>query len=75
MRCSSQRHERTSFLIDAGGAISDMRQRLSAVLEEATAEAHQVARGQSVAYVDETGAPTGNADGANPKGKLGWLWV
>jgi transposase len=28
-----------------------------------------------VAYVDETGAPTGNADGGNPSGKRGWQWV
>ncbi len=27
-----------------------------------------------MACVDETGAPTGNADGS-PKGKRGWLWV
>ncbi|MFM7455741.1 MAG: transposase, partial [Vulcanococcus sp.] len=33
------------------------------------------ARRQPVAYVDETGAPTGNADGGNPKGKRGWQWV
>ena len=57
------------------GALSDLRQRLSVVLEAATEEAHQAARGQPVAYVDETGAPTGNADGGNPKGKRGWLWV
>ncbi|MFN9548221.1 MAG: transposase [Cyanobacteriota bacterium] len=30
---------------------------------------------QPVADVDETGAPTGNADGGNPKGRRGWLWV
>ena len=30
---------------------------------------------QPVVYVDETGAPTGNADGRNPTGKRGWLWV
>ncbi|MFN9546402.1 MAG: hypothetical protein ACK6AD_04935 [Cyanobacteriota bacterium] len=30
---------------------------------------------QPVADVDETGAPTGNTDGGNPKGKCGWLWV
>jgi hypothetical protein len=29
-------------------------------------EALQAARLQPVAYVDETGAPTGNADGGNP---------
>ena len=28
-----------------------------------------------MAYVDETGAPTGNADGNNPTGKRGWQWV
>jgi transposase len=28
-----------------------------------------------VAYVDETGAPTGNADGGNPDRKRGWQWV
>ena len=28
-----------------------------------------------MAYVDETGAPTGNADGDNPNGKRGWQWV
>jgi hypothetical protein len=28
-----------------------------------------------VVYVDETGAPTGNADGGNPDGKRGWQWV
>ena len=28
-----------------------------------------------MAYVGETGAPTGNADGDNPEGKRGWQWV
>ena len=28
-----------------------------------------------VASVDETGAPTDNAYGGNPTGKLGWQWV
>jgi transposase len=39
------------------------------------AEALQAARQQPVAYVDKTGAPTGNADGGNPNGKRGWQWV
>jgi transposase len=39
------------------------------------AEALEVARQQPVAYVDETGAPTGNADGRNPEGRPGWQWV
>ena len=38
-------------------------------------EALAFARQQPVAYVDETGAPTGNADGNNPTGKRGWQWV
>jgi len=65
------------------GALSDMRQRLSAALEAATSEAHQAAQRQPVAYVVddvlraalETGAPTGNAAGGNAKGRRGWLWV
>jgi transposase len=57
------------------GAIAAIRQRLSAALQHPVAEALQVARQQPVAYVDETGAPTGNADGGNPTGKRGWQWV
>jgi transposase len=57
------------------GAIAAIRQRLSAALAEPMAQALQAARQQPVAYVDETGAPTGNADGNNPTGKRGWQWV
>jgi hypothetical protein len=57
------------------GAIAAIRQRLSAALQHPVAEALQVARQQPVAYVDETGAPTGNADGCNPDRKRGWQWV
>jgi transposase len=57
------------------GAIATIRQRLSAALAQPMAEALHAARQQPVAYVDETGAPTGNADGGNPKGKRGWQWV
>jgi transposase len=57
------------------GAIAAIRQRLSAALQHPVAEALQVARQQPVAYVDETGAPTGNADGGNPNRKRGWQWV
>lgn len=39
------------------------------------AQALEAARQQPVAYVDETGAPTGNADGGNPSGKRRWQWV
>ena len=57
------------------GAIAAIRQRLSAALAQPMAEALDAARQQPVAYVDETGAPTGNADGGNPTGKRGWQWV
>ena len=57
------------------GAIARVRQRLSAALVQPMAQALEIARLQPVAYVDETGAPTGNADGNNPTGKRGWQWV
>jgi transposase len=57
------------------GAVARVRQRLSAALAEPMAQALRAARQQPVAYVDETGAPTGNADGNNPTGKRGWQWV
>jgi hypothetical protein len=57
------------------GTIATIRQRLSAALAQPMAEALQAARQQPVAYVDDTGAPTGNADGGNPTGRRGWQWV
>jgi hypothetical protein len=39
------------------------------------AQALRAARQQPVAYVDETGAPIGNADGNNPTGKRDLQWV
>ena len=56
-------------------AIAAIRQRLSAALEQSMEEALAAARLQPVAYVDETGAPTGNADGGNHERKRGWQWV
>ena len=50
-------------------------QRVSAALEQPTTAAHRALQQQPVVYVDETGAPTGNADGRNPTGRRGWLWV
>jgi len=50
-------------------------QRVSAALEKPTTAAHRALQQQPVVYVDETGAPAGNADGGNPTGKRGWLWV
>jgi transposase len=73
---------RTQALLDqllgveiSRGAIATIRARLSAALQQAVEEALEAARQQPVAYVDETGAPTGNADGCNPEGRRGWQWV
>ncbi|CAK6686984.1 IS66 family transposase [Synechococcus sp. CBW1107] len=73
---------RTQALLDqllsveiSRGAIATIRERLSACLQHPAAEALELARQQPVAYMDETGAPTGNADGGNPDGKRGWQWV
>ena len=57
------------------GAIATIRERLCAALQQPVEEALEAARQQPVAYVDETGAPTGNADGGNPEGRRGWQWV
>jgi transposase len=61
---------RTQALLDqllgveiSRGAIATIRARLSAALQQAVEEALEAARQQPVAYVDETGAPTGNAAG------------
>jgi hypothetical protein len=73
---------KTQVLIDqllgiemSRGAIAKVRERISATLEQPMQEALAFARQQPVAYVDETGAPTGNGDGNNPTGKRGWQWV
>ena len=47
--------------------MATIRERISATLEQPMQEALTFARQQPVVYVDETGAPTGNADG----GKFG----
>ena len=54
------------------GAMATIRERISATLEQPMHEAVDFARKQPVASVDETGAPTGNADGGNPAGRCGW---
>ena len=57
------------------GTIATIRRALSGALQQPMQEALDFARQQPVVYVDETGAPTGNADGGNPDGKRGWQWV
>jgi transposase len=57
------------------GTIAAIRDRLDDVVSAPVAEAMAAVRIQAVVHVDETGAPTGNADGRNPEGRRGWLWV
>jgi len=57
------------------GALATIRQCLSSALAEPMAQALEAARQQPVVYVNESGSPTGNADGGNPEGKRGWQWV
>ena len=57
------------------GAINKIRGRLSEALALAVEEAATAIRGEPVVHIDETGGPIGNADGNNPGGKRGWLWV
>lgn len=56
-------------------AIATNRERLIAALEQSVDETLTYARQQPVAYVDETGAPTGHADGGNPDRRCGWQLV
>ena len=57
------------------GAINTIRRRLSDSLAALVEEATEAIRSEQVAHMDETGGPIGNADGNNPEGKRGWLWV
>ena len=57
------------------GAINKIRCRLSEALAQAVEEVKAAIRREQVAHMDETGGPIGNADGHNPEGKRGWLWV
>jgi hypothetical protein len=72
---TSELLERLLGVSISGGAIVAIRARLAACLREPMEEALREARLQPVVYMDETGAPTGNADGGNPDGRRGWLWV
>jgi transposase len=72
---TSELRQRLLGVSISGGAIVAIRARLAGCLREPMEEALREARLQPVVYMDETGAPTGNADGGNPDGRRGWLWV
>lgn len=67
-------HEGFGVRISTGG-ISCIRRRLNGLLEQPVAEAHLWLQGQPILQADETSYPVGNADGNNPDGRGGWLWV
>jgi hypothetical protein len=71
-----QRFLREGFVVRIStGGISCIRRRLNGLLEQAVAEAHLWLQGQPILQADETSYPVGSADGNNPDGRGGWLWV
>jgi len=67
-------HEAFGVRISTGG-ISCIRRRLNSLLEQPAKEAHLWLQGQPILQADETIYPVGNADGNNPDGRAGWVWV
>lgn len=59
----------------SSGSVNRMRRELSAALAEPVAAAQQYVQGSAVLHSDETSFQQGNADGSNPSGKRGWMWV
>jgi transposase len=57
------------------GSVGRLRQTLSEAVAVPVVEAHQYVQQQRQVSVDETSFPQGNADGKNPTGTQGWLWV
>lgn len=57
------------------GTVNGLRQEVSTAVAEPVAEAHTYVQQQAVVHADETGFKQGNADGGNPEGRKGWLWV
>jgi transposase len=57
------------------GAIASARQEASQAVAEPVEQARAFVREQPVVNADETLANQGNADGANPGKRRGWLWT
>lgn len=57
------------------GSVGRLRQAISEAVAVPVTEAHQYVQHQARVSVDETSFQQGNADGANPTGRTGWLWV
>lgn len=57
------------------GSVGRLRQVINEAVAVPVAQAHEYVQHQGQVSVDETSFVQGNADGANPKGTKGWLWV
>lgn len=57
------------------GTVNGLRQEVSEAVAEPVAAAQEHVQQQEVVHADETSWPQGNADGGNPEGRKGWLWV
>jgi len=57
------------------GSVGRLRQAMSEAVAVPVTAAHQYVQQQARVSVDETSFQQGNADGANPTGRKGWLWV
>jgi len=57
------------------GSIGKLRQEISESVAMPVAAAQVYVQSQAQVGVDETSFQQGNADGKNPTGKRGWLWV
>jgi transposase len=57
------------------GSVNGARQEASGAVAEPVEQARAFIRAQPVVNVDETLAKQGNADGANPGKRRGWLWT
>lgn len=59
----------------AVGSVGRLRQAISDAIALPVAEVHEYVQHQGQVSIDETSFQQGNADGANPTGTKGWLWV
>jgi hypothetical protein len=57
------------------GSVGRLRQEISESVAEPVIQAHGYVQRQAQVGIDETSFQQGNADGQNPTGKKGWLWV
>jgi len=59
----------------AVGSVGRLRQAISEAVAIPVAEVHEYVQQQAQVSIDETSFQQGNADGQNPTGTKGWLWV